>query len=104
MKVASMLAGWLVLEHAFSTIAQVDVKNIKDYQLDSIDVLLNDSRNQFHCHIPVLIGSSDKGADPILLSGHPVVVAAMGNSIDANREADENSAIVVRLYCVILAY
>lgn len=78
MKVVAMLAGWLVLEHVVSTTAQVDVKNIKDYQLDSLDVLLNDSRNQFHCHIPVLIGSSDKGADLILLSGHPVVVATMG--------------------------
>lgn len=104
MKVASMLADWLVLEHAFSTTAQVDVKKIKDYQLDSLDVLLNDSRNQFHCHILVLIGSCDNGADPILLFGHPVVVAAMGNSIDANREADENSAIVVRLSCLLFAY
>lgn len=59
-----------------------------------LDILLNDPRNQSNRHIPVLIDPGDDKADLILLSGHPVVIAAVGDSVDADLEADENSAFV----------
>ena len=59
-----------------------------------LNILFYNSRNQSYRHIPVLIDPSDDEADLILLSGHPVVIAAVGDSVDADLEADENSAFV----------
>lgn len=58
------------------------------------DILLNNSRNQPHCYVSVCINSRNHEADFIFLAGHPVIVAAMGNGIDADVETDEDSALV----------
>jgi len=56
--------------------------------------LLNNPRNQSHCHIPFCINPRDHEADLIFLAGQPVIIAAMGDSIDADVEADEDGAFV----------
>lgn len=57
-------------------------------------ILLNNPRNQPHCHVPVCIYPCHYETDFILFSGKSVIVAAMGNCVDADVEADENSAFV----------
>lgn len=53
---------------------------------------------------PLCINPCHREADLILLVGHPVVIAAVGDSIHANMEADEYSALVdVRDYPGILS-
>lgn len=59
-----------------------------------LNILLNDSRNQPHCHIPVCINPCNHEADIIFLAGHPVVIAAVGNGVDADVEADEYGALM----------
>ena len=59
-----------------------------------LNILLNNPRNQPHRHIPVRINPCYHEAHLILLSGKAVIVAAMGDCIDADMEADENSAFV----------
>lgn len=54
----------------------------------------NEPRNQINRHIPVFIYPGDDEADLILLAGHPVVIAAVGDSVDADLEADEYSTFV----------
>ena len=58
------------------------------------DILLNNPRNQSHRHIPIFIDPCNHKADIILFPRHPVVIAAMGDSVDADLEPDENSALV----------
>ena len=58
------------------------------------DILLNNPRNQPHCYVSVCINSRNHEADFIFLAGHPVIVAAMGDCVDADVKADENSAFV----------
>ena len=58
------------------------------------DILLNNPRDQPHRHIPIRINSRYHEADLILLSGKAVIVAAMGDGVDADMEADENSAFM----------
>ena len=41
------------------------------------DILLNNPRNQPHCHVPVGINPRNHETDIILLAGHPVVIAAV---------------------------
>ena len=59
-----------------------------------LNILLNNPRNQPHCHVPVCINPRDHETDFILLAGHPVVIAAVGDCVDADVEADEDSALV----------
>ena len=59
-----------------------------------LNILLNNPRNQSHRHIPVRINSRYHEAHIILLSGKAVIVAAMGDCVDADVEADENSALM----------
>ncbi len=59
-----------------------------------LNILLNHPRNQPNCHIPVRINPRHHETDIILLARHPVVVAAMGDSIDADLEPDEYSALM----------
>lgn len=58
------------------------------------DILLNNPRNQPHCYVSVCINSRHNEADFILFAGHPVIVAAMGNGIDADVETNEDSALM----------
>ena len=58
------------------------------------DILLNNPRNQPHRHIPIRINPRHHEAHFILLSGKAVIVAAMGDCVDADMETDENSAFV----------
>lgn len=59
-----------------------------------LNILLNNPRNQPHRHIPVRINPCYYEADLILLSGKAVIVAAMGDCVDADMEADEDSAFM----------
>lgn len=59
-----------------------------------LDILLDNPRNQPHCHVPVCINPRYHETDIILLAGHPVVIAAVGDCVDADVEADEDSAFV----------
>ncbi len=59
-----------------------------------LNILLNNPRNQPYCHIPVCVNPRHHKADFILLSGEAVIVAAMGDCIDTDVEADENSAFM----------
>ena len=59
-----------------------------------LDILLDNPRNQPNCHIPVCINPRHHEADIIFLAGHPVVIAAVGNGVDADVEADEYGALV----------
>ena len=59
-----------------------------------LDILLNNPRNQPHCHIPICINPRHHETDFILLSGEPVIVAAMGDCIDADMKVGENSVFV----------
>ena len=58
------------------------------------DILLNNPRNQPHCHVPVCINPRYHEAHFILLSRKAVIVAAMGDCVDAAVEADEDSAFM----------
>lgn len=58
------------------------------------DILLNNSRNQPHCYVPLRVNPRNHEADFIFLAGHPVVIAAVGDCIDADVETDEDSALV----------
>ena len=58
------------------------------------DILPYNPRNQPYGHIPLFIDPRDHETDIILLARHPVVVAAMGDSIDADLEPDEYSALM----------
>lgn len=58
------------------------------------DILLNNPRNQPHRHVPVCIYPRNHEADLILLAGHPVVIAAVGDSIHADMEADKYGALM----------
>lgn len=59
-----------------------------------LDILLNNLRNQSHRYIPARINSCHRETDLILLSGEPVIVAAMGDCIDADMKVGENSVFV----------
>ncbi len=59
-----------------------------------LNILLNNPRDQPQRHIPIRINSRYHEADLILLSGKAVIVAAMGDGVDADMEADENSAFM----------
>ena len=59
-----------------------------------LDILFNNPRNQPHCHVPVGINPCYHETDIIFLAGHPVVIAAVGDCVDADVEADEDSAFV----------
>lgn len=59
-----------------------------------LNILLNNPRNQPHRHIPLFIDPRDHETDIILLARHPAVIAAMGDSIDADLEPDEYSALM----------
>lgn len=59
-----------------------------------LDILFNDPRNQPHRHVAVRVNPCHHEADFILLSGEAVIVAAMGDCIDADMKADENSAFM----------
>lgn len=58
------------------------------------DILLNNSRNQPHCYVPLRVNPRNHEADFIFLAGHPVVIAAVGDCVDADVEADEDSALM----------
>lgn len=58
------------------------------------DILLNNPRNQPYCHIPVCVNPCHHEAHFILLSGEAVIVAAMGDGIDADVKVDEDSAFM----------
>lgn len=58
------------------------------------DILPNNPRNQPYRHIPLFIDPCDHKTDIILFPRHPAVITAMGDSVDANLEPDENSALV----------
>lgn len=62
--------------------------------LAKLNILLNNPRNQPHRHIPFRINPCYHEAHLILLSGKAVIVAAMGDCVDADMEADENSAFM----------
>ena len=51
------------------------------------DILLNNSRNQPHCYVPLRVNPRNHEADFIFLAGHPVIVAAMGDCVDADMGA-----------------
>lgn len=59
-----------------------------------LNILLNNPRNQPNRHIPFRIDPRDHETHIIFLTGHPVVVAAVGHGIDADVEADEYGALV----------
>ena len=59
-----------------------------------LNILLNNPRDQSHRYIPVRINPRHYEAHFILLSGKAVIVAAMGDCVDSDMEADENSAFV----------
>lgn len=59
-----------------------------------LDILPNNPRNQPDGHIPFCVNPRDHEADIILLAGHPVVVAAVGDGVDADMEADEDGALM----------
>ena len=59
-----------------------------------LHILPNDSRNQPDRHIPVLINPGDDKTDFILLSGHPVIIATVSHSIDADVKANKDGAFV----------
>lgn len=59
-----------------------------------LDILLDNPRNQPNCHIPVCINPRHHETDVILLARHPVVIAAVGNGVDADVEADEYCALM----------
>lgn len=46
-----------------------------------------------HCHIPVRINPCEHETSSFL-AGHPLVIAAVGDGIDADVEADEYSALM----------
>lgn len=60
----------------------------------TLNILPNNPRNQPNRYIPLFIDPGDHEADIIFLARHPVVVAAMGDSIDADLEPDEDSAFM----------
>ena len=59
-----------------------------------LNILLNDPGNQSHRYVPVRINPCHHEADFIFLAGHPVVIAAVGNGINADVEADEYGALM----------
>ncbi len=59
-----------------------------------LNILLNNPRDQSHRHIPVRINPCHHKADFILLSRKAIIVAAMSDCVDADMEADENSAFM----------
>lgn len=59
-----------------------------------LNILLNNPRNQPNRHIPVRINPRHHEAHLILLSRKAVIVAAMGDCVDTDMEADENSAFM----------
>ena len=56
--------------------------------------MLNNPRNQPYRNIPIWINSCHHETDRILLSGEPVIVAAMGDCIDVDMKVGENSAFM----------
>ena len=56
-------------------------------------VLPNDPRDDAHGHAPLHIQAGDGKGHIILLSGHPVVVAGVGYSIDTVGEPDIDYAL-----------
>lgn len=52
--------------------------------LSELNILFNNPRNQPRCHIPVGMNPRHHEADFIFLAGHPVVIAAVGDCIDAD--------------------
>ena len=71
-----------------------DLVETRSLLLVKLNILLNNPRNQPHRHIPVRINPRHYEAHFILLSGKAVIVAAMGDCVDSDMEADENSAFV----------
>ena len=69
-------------------------KSLSLLMSSELDILFNNPRNQPHCHVPVCINPRHHKTDIILLAGHPVVIAAVGDCVDADVEADEDSAFV----------
>lgn len=59
-----------------------------------LNILLNNPRNQSDCNIAVFINPGNYEAYLILLSGHVVIVATVGYSIDSDMKADEDGAFV----------
>ena len=59
-----------------------------------LNILLNNPRNQPYRHVAIRINPCHHEADFILFSGESVIVAAMGDCIDTDMEADENSAFM----------
>lgn len=59
-----------------------------------LDILLNNPRNQPHCDVPICINPCHNEANLILFAGEAVIVAAMGDCIDADVETDEDSALM----------
>lgn len=59
-----------------------------------LNILLNNSRDQPNRHIPVRINPCYHEAHFILLSRKAIIVAAMGDCVDADMEADEDSAFM----------
>lgn len=59
-----------------------------------LNILLNNPRNQPNCHVAIRINPCHHEAHLILLSRETVIVAAMGDCIDTDVEADENSAFM----------
>ena len=51
-------------------------------------------RNQPNCHIPICANPCNYETDLILLARHSVVIAAMGDGIDADVETDEYGALM----------
>lgn len=71
-----------------------DFVETRSLLLVKLNILLNNPRDQSHRHIPVRINPCHHKADFILLSRKAIIVAAMGDCVDADMEADENSAFM----------
>lgn len=54
----------------------------------------DNSRNQSNGHIPIFINSGNDEADLILFAGSPAVIAAVGDGIDSNGEADKDGPFI----------
>lgn len=57
-------------------------------------MLLNNPGNQPDCHIPFFINPGDNKANLIFLPGSAVIVAAVGDGVDADGEPDKDRSFV----------
>ena len=58
------------------------------------DMLFNNPGNQPYRHVPFLINPGDNEADFILFPRSTVIIAAVGDGIDADGEANKNGSLM----------